>query len=456
MRISKFLLSFSIIEIVFVIYALFYLDNSIATSSDISIVILISIVFLLTNNYFFKKNPFVAFILYYIFNISYLLPFCFILYFPEYANVIISKYTNTQESFHLVFLLLLITLCLSFYILRDITFKSRVLLNVNSFFNKKMIIFIFITLILNFIFSFFNILPVFSIFFNPQLCFSLLIFYSCIPFKDKSNSKYIYLFLFLFIFYTILFGSRSGLYYLVIYYLVCFLYINGDIYINKKYYLLFFLVILSSLVAYPIATVFRIANDQNVNFDLSLFFTTDTDEALSLLFAKIIQRLSLLDYTYIIANNLYKQSFFDNYFTFENFIYSFINITFPYSISNTLVSNNLLANLTFDYNIEDIRGNWSSGNAFIVDFNHLYFPGFGLPISLLFFYLYKKIMLMINNNYTLFSLLYVILFLKIFDLYVFFGYDYFFRNLFHAFISLLVLFLVNLIIKSFVNYESKS
>ena len=456
MKISKIFSLFSIFEIILMFFGFLNHDQSLVTRLDILYVILISFLFLIINSYFFKINAFISFIIFYVYNITYLLPFCFILFFPDQINIIISKYTTSVYNFSFCFLLITIFLIISYYILHNIKLNNKLISNIKKNITNRIVQKLIILLIFNIIFAYFNVLSFFSIFFNPQIYLLILVFVLCIPNNKNINRQYIYFYFLLYIAYTIFFGSRSGIHNLLLYFIISFLFVNGDTTINKKYYILVSIGIVFAIILYPIATVFRIANDEHLNFDINLFVNTDNENAIIYFFAKIIQRLSLLDYTYIIANKLYNQSFFDTYFTIKNLILSSLNITFPLSLNDTLVSNNLLSNVTYDFSYDEIRSNWSSGNAFLMDFNHLYLPGFEFLLSFLVIYLYKLLIKTVSNKNIFFSLLYILLISKTFDLFIFFGYDYFFRNLVHTCVTLFFLYIIIIFYKNKISYEPQS
>ena len=159
------------------------------------------------------------------------------------------------------------------------------------------------------------------------------------------------------------------------------------------------------------------------------------------LILQIVNRLKMIDYSYVIYNDLYNNLFFDQNLNFINFIKSFINITFPLNLfDEVLTSNTYLRSLNEDLSKSNLINDWSSYNSTFLDFNVLYFGIFGaIIISLMILYFYDFLIRIFNHRNTLFSnMIFVFLIIQLMSFFIFFGYDYFLKTLIHGFITILV------------------
>ena len=223
-------------------------------------------------------------------------------------------------------------------------------------------------------------------------------------------------------------------------FLIISLYLYGNFYIKKNQILGFSLLILIAFITYPIATIIRILADTNSTFDLSVFFYSDTLNPFLFLANTVIQRISLLEYSFILNNDFYDTQFFDKYFTIRNLFLSTVDLVLPYSFSDVVATNNLLSNITYDFDYYEIKNNWTSRNAFILDFNHLYTKELFVPLTLLVLSIYSLLIRLFSKKLLLYHILRIYLIVHLFEVFIFFGYDYWIRSLIHGLIPVLILY----------------
>ena len=443
MKFSKIL---NIVYIVLLIFLMKIIINGteITSQNDLLLVFSFTLLFCLINSYYFKINAHIAFIFFFIYIINFLIPFLFYLYFPEFVTGLLPKYEYREYGFWKTFAYLDLFIIISYFIFKKSTQLNKSIFRYKNLLSKKLIIFSLLILCLNILTNYFNLSAAISIFINPRIyLFFIILFYS-ISDKKKELNKYLNIFLLTFILTTVIGGSRSGVITVSLYFIIINLYAYKDLTFTKKQLFVGFIIVIVGLVSYPIATIFRIIGDQglNANFELSIFFNNDAINPVVFLLSKIIQRFSLLEYSFILNNDLYNQQFFIDNFTIRNLVQSTIDIILPSSFSDVLVSNNLLANLSFDYSYSEIRNNWSSGNAFLLDFNRLYSYYFFVPLTVFVLYIYSCLIRIFNKNLLFYQLIRVFLIYNIFELFIFFGYDYLIRTLIHSLIPLFILYLI--------------
>jgi len=418
--------------------------TEITSQNDLLLVFSFTLLFCVVNSYYFKVNAHIAFIFFFIYVLNFLIPFLFYLYFPDFISGMLPKYEYREYGFWKIFAYLDLFFIISYFIFKKSTQLNKSIYRYKNLLSKKLMIFSLLILFLNILTNYFNLSAAISIFINPQIyLFFIILFYS-ISDKKKELNKYLNIFLFIYFISTIFGGSRGGMIVVVLYFIIINLYLHKDLTFNKKQLFVAFIIVIVGLVSYPIATIYRIIGDEglNSNFDLSVFFNQDAINPVVFLLSKIIQRFSLLDYSFILNNDLYNQQFFIDNFTIRNLVESTLNITFPSSFSDVLVSNNLLANLSFDSSYREIRNNWSSGNAFLLDFNRLYSYYFFVPLTVFVLYIYSYLIRIFNKNLLLYHIIRIFLILKILELFIFFGYDYFIRTFVHSLIPILILYFI--------------
>ena len=444
MKFSKIL---NIVYVVLLIFLIGIIINGteITSQNDILLVFLFTSLFCFINSYYFKVNAHIAFIFFFIYIVNFLVPFLYYLYFPDLITdlyFILPKYEYREYGFWKIFAYLDLFFIISYFIFKKSTQLNKGIYRYKNLLSKKLMNFSLLILSLNVLLNYFNLLPVLGIFINPQIyLFFIILFYS-ISNKKRELNKYLNIFLFIYLISTVVGGSRGGMITVVLYFIIINLYLHKDLTFNKKQLFIALIIVFAGIMSYPIATIFRMINDKNLIFDYSVFFKEDAINPVVYLLANIVSRFSLLDYSFILNNDLYNQQFFIDYFTIRNLVESTLNITFPTSYSDVLVSNNLLANLSFDNSYEEIRNNWSSGNAFLLDFNRLYSYNFFVPLTVFVLYIYSCLIRVFNKNLLLFHIIRIFLIFKIFELFVFFGYDYLTRTFVHSLIPILILYFI--------------
>jgi hypothetical protein len=225
------------------------------------------------------------------------------------------------------------------------------------------------------------------------------------------------------------------------------LYVKGDFILSLKnyFYILFFLFV--AFLTYPIATIFRIINDSsgasNFSFDLLFNSYSVANNYFLFMVTSVVERLSLLNYSFYLSNDLYNPLFFKQYFTFNELLNSSINLIFPSDFNpNSIPSNTYLRALVDDSSFYDLKQDWSSYNAHIVDLNSLYNKNFSFIISIITISIYSLICKLFNRKSVILHLIYVFLILNIFNFFVFFGYDYMFKQIVHSVFGILLLWII--------------
>ena len=177
-----------------------------------------------------------------------------------------------------------------------------------------------------------------------------------------------------------------------------------------------------------------------ISFDLLFDSYSITGNYFTFMLSAIVERLSMLKYSFCLSNDLYNPLFFKQYFTFSEFFNSSINLTFPLDYnSNSIPSNTYLRSLVDDSSYYDLKQDWSSYNAYIVDFNYLYNSSFSFIISIITILIYSLICKLLNRKSVLLHLMYVFLILNILNFFVFFGYDYMVKHIVHGVFGILLL-----------------
>ena len=449
MRISRILHLYSLILILLMFYKVLLGEYNLSSNNDIYLIIMISIIYSFFNLYYFKYNSLISFICYYNYFINFLTPFVYIIFFEESILKLLNKYQFFEYGFFKIFLSVAIFSFFANYIFSKITTKKSIIENVNRRINLNLIRWIFFFLIGNILFSSLQLFfyPQFYLFFNPQLHILLFIYIYMISDSKNKLKLYFISFLIIYVVYTIFSGSRSGIFNVLIYSILVLLYTRGDFILSFKryFYVLFFLSL--ALLSYPIATIFRIINDSyfTSNFSFQLLFNSYlvTDNYFQFMFTSIVERISLLNYSFYLSNDLYDPFFFNQYLTFNEFLNSSINLTLPYDINSiSIPSNTYLRALVDDSSYFNLKQDWSSYNAYIVDFNRLYSKNFSFIISIIAISIYSFICKLFNKKSIISHLIYVFLILNIFNFFVFFGYDYMIKQIVHSIFGILLLWII--------------
>ena len=438
MRISRFLHLYSLTLILLMFYKVLAGEYNLSSNNDIYLIITISIIYSFFNLYFFKYNPFINFICYYNYYINFLTPFVFIIFFEESISKILNKYQFFEYGFFKIFLSVAMFSFFANYIFSKIKSQKNIIENLNKRINLNLIRWILFFIVGNILFSSLQLFfyPQFYLFFNPQLHLLLFIYIYMVSDSKNKLKPYFISFVIIYVIYTVISGQRSGLFNVLIYSLLVLLYVKGDFILSKKRYFYILIFLFIALITYPIATIFRIINDStggsDFSFDLLFNAFSVTDNYFTFMLSAIVERLSMLNYSFYLSHDLYNPLFFKEYFTFNEFFNSSINLIFPLDFnSNSIPSNTYLRNLVDDSSYFDLKQDWSSYNAHIVDFNHLYNSRFSFIISIFAISIYSLICKLFNRKSVIFHLIYVFLILNIFNFFIFFGYDYMFKYIVH-------------------------
>lgn len=461
MRISRFLHLYSFALILLMFYKVLAGEYNLSSNNDIYLIIIISIIYSFFNLYYFKYNSFINFICYYNYYINFLTPFVFIIFFEEKIFKILSKYQFFEYGFFKTFLSVAMFSFFANYIFSKIKSQKNVIENLNRRMNLNFIRWIFFFLIVNILFTYLQLsfYPYFYLFFNPQLHLLLFIYIYLVSDSKNKLKSYIIPFLIIYVIYTVISGSRGGLFHVLIYSLLVLLYVKGDFILSFKRYFSISIFLIIALITYPIATVFRIIKDSSgvsdFSFDLLFDAYSVTNNYFIFMLSAIVERLSMLNYSFSLSNDLYNPLFFKQYFTFNEFFNSSINLTFPLDYnSNSIPSNTYLRSLVDDSSYFDLKYDWSSFGAYIVDFNHLYNSSFSFTISIITILIYSLICKLFNRKSVILHLIYVFLTLNILNFFVFFGYDYMFKHIVHSIFGILLLWSI-LSLSNFNNKKNK-
>lgn len=446
MRISRFLHLYSFALILLMFYKVLTGEYNLSSNNDIYLIIIISIIYSFFNLYYFKYNSFINFICYYNYYINFLTPFVFIIFFEETIFKILNKYQFLEYGFFKIFLTVAMFSFFANYIFSKIKSQKNVTENLNRRINLNFIRWIFFFLIANILFTSLQ-LPFYNYFygfFNPQLHLLFFIYIYMVSDSKNKLKSYLIPFLIIYVIYTVITGSRGGLFHVLLYSLLVLFYVKGDFILSFKRFFSISIFLFIGLITYPIATIFRIINNSSgvsdFSFDILFDSYSVTNNYFIFMLSAIVERLSLLQYSFYLSNDLYNPFFFKQYFTFNEFFNSSINLTFPLDYnSNSIPSNTYLRSLVDDSNYFDLIYDWSSFNAYIVDFNHLYNSSFSFIISIITILIYSLICKLFNRKSLLLQLIYVFLILNIINFFVFFGYDYMFKHIVHSIFGILLL-----------------
>lgn len=443
MRISRFLHLYSFALILLMLYKVLAGEYTLSSNNDIYLIIIISIIYSFFNLYYFKYNSFINFICYYNYYINFLTPFVFIIFFEETIFKIVDKYQFLEYGFFKTFLSVALFSFFANYIFSKIKSKKNVTENLNRRVNLNFIKWIFFFLIANILFTSLK-LPFYNYFFgffNPQLHLLFFIYIYMVSDSKNNLKSYLIPYLIIYVTYTVITGSRGGLFHVLLYFLLVLLYVKGDFILSFKRYFSISIFLCISLLTYPIATIFRIINNSSdFSFDILFDAYSVTNNYFIFMLSAIVERLSMLKYSFCLSNDLYNPLFFKQYFTFSEFFNSSINLTLPLDYnSNSIPSNSYLRSLLDDSSYLDLKNDWSSYNAYIVDFNHLYSSSFYFIISVITILVYSLICKLLNRKSVLLHLMYVFMILNILNFFVFFGYDYMIKHIVHGVVGIVLL-----------------
>ena len=215
--------------------------------------------------------------------------------------------------------------------------------------------------------------------------------------NKKSLSFSFLIFILIYVLYTIFAGSRSGLFNVVFFTLLISLIHQQDFYIKTRRLITFLFLGAFGMIMYPIATLFRMARDQGVPFREieSIWYKLTTSRAgkdiLLDILDMIVARFCMLNYSFLIDNNLFNESLFNKYFTFSAMFKSAINSTFPLNMyPDVITTSTYLRVIHENVNISQLRADWSSYSSILLDYNTLYFGKFSLVITIVFFIMIIK------------------------------------------------------------------
>lgn len=447
MYISKLLLNVTYILVGILFCGLFNTYEGYIDKLDIITVSLCSLIIGYVNYTISESKAFFSFIIFYFYTLCYLIPITFFAHYPKYYTIWFGKYVYEEYSIAKIFILITVIILLLHLIFRKVSFNSlrkrRIKLN---FITRKSTIFSILVLIFYIIFNQYFNSSLIIIFFNIHaLAFILMIGIVNQEFREK---KYIYTFFTIYILSTIVGGSRGGILNSIFTLFVLLTYFKGNIFLRKKYILNLSYILLIAVLTYPIATFLRYANDNGINFlnityDVILIsnastFVSGTSETILILISRIIDRLDLFKYSYIIFNDLYDQSFFTANLNNINILKSSINLVLPGDYFDVLASNNFFANLLDDRSLYEIKNDWSSYNLSFFDYNFLRYGKFlgifTIFLTLSFFLFYLQNLLKIKNISVKIISLYILV--SLLKLFVFFGYDYLIRDFIHNSLSI--------------------
>ena len=453
MYLNKIFLYSTFILVIILLGGLFNIHEGYLDKTDIIIVSICSLIIAYFNNTATENKAFASFIIFYFYTLSYLIPIIFFAYNPEYYTFWFGKYVYIEFSVSQIFLLITVIIAFIHLILRIIPLISinNRKINFNILTQKSSIFSIFFLILIILINQSFKI-SFFIIFFNIQaLAFILMVGLLNQEIKEK---KYVFIFFIILLISTIFGGSRGGILNVIFNFLVLLIFFKGNVFIQKKKILGVFYLLIVAVITYPIATFIRVAHDSGIDLSMISIDSVLTSSSfvgsnpIAFILSRIIDRIDLFKYSFIIFNNLYDQSFFAENLSVINIFKSSINLVFPGDYFDILASNNYFVNLVNDSSVYEIKGDWSSYNLSFFDYNFL---RFGKYIGLLsiffffffFFYFLNFIFKFKNLTAKIISVYLVSSLLKIF---VFFGYDYFIRDVIHfSFAIIIYVFILRLI-----------
>ena len=251
---------------------------------------------------------------------------------------------------------------------------------------------------------------------------------------------------------TVFMGSRSGLLTVFLPTISVFLlYDNSRIKIKHVFYGI--LGIIAAILVFPLATAIRVySNYTKMSGEsgiLDAFYNTYSYSNFvgeyASIFDHIIRRLCLIDEFYYIYYYKYDVEFFNQHLTILNVLKSTVNYIVPGKVFNVYSSNNLLSNLYYGTSYNEILYNWSSYSTDILSFNILHFNKvLGFLIVIMFVFLIVKTIYKLIYSYNdYFKLLGAYFLIHFHGTLIFFGYDYFFKDVLHVMATMSVVYLVN-------------
>lgn len=447
MRISKFLLFINLI----IAGLLFYFTIG-QNELDISKVDLICI--LLNHSIFsilfikhFKKKPLVSFMFWYVYVSGYILPFIYLLYRKEGMLTLIPGYQGEGLFFPIFFKLNIIFFLVSLLISK-IKLGPSFVNNVRKIGTQRLFVLLTSLYVISIILTLANssFYPYYYILFNGQIILYILITFYVFSENKKSLSFSFLIFILIYVLYTIFAGSRSGLFNVVFFTLLISLIHQQDFYIKTRRLITFLFLGAFGMIMYPIATLFRMARDQGVPFREieSIWYKLTTSRAgkdiLLDILDMIVARFCMLNYSFLIDNNLFNESLFNKYFTFSAMFKSAINSTFPLNMyPDVITTSTYLRVIHENVNISQLRADWSSYSSILLDYNTLYFGKFSLVITIVFFIMIIKGFNLISRLRGIHPFITITTLSILPTLFIFFGYDYLIKAIVHGLIAALSL-----------------
>lgn len=401
-------------------------------------------------NYSFPENKiFLSFIIFYFYTLCFFIPMIYFAYYPEFFTLNFEKYIYIPNSYSYIFISTTSYIVLTQLICIYIPFSSiKARYFSNQILTKNNIILGIILLILNFIINKIDSISFFTVFFNVNaMAFIIIVGLANEKTFDTKLKPYLILFFTLIILMSILGGSRSGIIYILFNIIVLLMFFKGNIFIEIKYLKYLIFIGLLAILSYPIATFFRVATNLGLSYSslslnsiLRLNSISSTIDPLPLMLNRIIQRINLTEFSFVVNNNLYDPRFIKENITFLNEIKSAINLILPGNYFNVLVSNNYFINLLNNSTVTDIKNNWSSYNISFYDYNVVQFGKYiGFIFLFLFFFLYISFMnSLLKSKKLILKMISFYLVISLITIFIFFGYDYFIRNAFHFILAMIV------------------
>lgn len=449
MTIKKLMLAITFILVIILLGGLLNLKPGYLDKIDIIIISICSLVIAYFNNLFSEKKVFLSFIFFYFYTICYLLPVIYFAYYPELLILNFEKYIYIPNSFANIFIFTTLSIVLTQLICIFIPFSSMKTRYISlQILTKNNIIIGIVFLILNYIINQIASISVFIIFFNVNaIAFIVIVGIANQKTIDKNIKPYLFIFFTIIILMSIFGGIRSGITTILFNTILLLMFFKGNIFIEKKHLLYLMVIGILAIFSYPIATFFRVAKDLGVNTSsISLDSIIEFNAAnsvvnpFSYMFYRIIQRISLLEFSFVMSNNLYDPRFFTENLTFLNELKSTINLILPGTYFDVLDSNNYLINLTNNKTVNEIRNDWSSYNISFFYFNILQFGKYlGFIFTFLFFFLYISLLnFLLKKKKIILKMISIYLVISVITIFIFFGYDYFIRNAIHFLLATVV------------------
>lgn len=451
MTIKKIMLLITIILVIILAGGLFNLKPGYLDKIDIITISICSLVIAYFNTLFSEKKIFLSFIFFYFYTICYLIPVVYFAYYPELLTLNFGKYIYIPNSFANIFIFTTLSIVLTQLICILIPFSSIKTRYISlQILTKNNIIIGIVFLILNYIINQIASISVFTIFFNVNaIAFIIIVGIANEKTFNINIKPYLLIFFTLIILMSIFGGSRSGITNILFNTIVLLMFFKGNVFIEKKYLKYLIIIGILAISSYPIATFFRVAKDFGLNSSsLSINSILEYNSinsginSIPFMFSRIIQRISLLEFSFVMSNDLYDPRFFKENLTFLNELKSLINLILPGTYFDVLNSNNYLINLTNNGTVNEIRDDWSSYNISFYYFNILQFGKYwGFIFTFLFFFLYISFLNHLFKKKTLIlKMISIYLVASLITIFIFFGYDYYIRNTIH-FISAMIVYL---------------